>query len=43
MKDIDIYIFLTDPAPVDGAHEVAEGAAQPRHDGEGGQADGVVL
>ena len=36
-------IFLTDPAPVDGAHEVAEGAAQPRHDGEGGQPDGVVL
>ena len=33
----------TERAPVDAAHGVPEAAPEPRHDGEGGETDGVVL
>ena len=33
----------TERAPVDAAHGVAEAAPEARHDGEGGETDGVVL
>ena len=35
--------ILTDKSPVDCPHGVPQGAPQAGHDGEGGEANGVVL
>ena len=34
---------FTKTAPVKGSHDVAETSPQPRHDGEGGQPNRMVL